>query len=498
MTQRQRLTSTMIAGPAVLILGLLVIVGALSIDGSAGGALSDTVVAHFAANTFFVLVALFFAARERPYSLHLFHLVGLLIFACVAGLYQYIAGRFPLAGPVLAFRSEIPVGCIVVSLWILAYLAGYSIRQRLISGAVKSQFVRSFEKPVSIAAIYFALIVGFVALVYLASLGLLGAFTRAAARESLSVSSSSSIVLINTIFVRALPLLAVAGTALAIRRGRMSLGIGFLVPLFIIEVLGVLVTNSPFAAARYWFVAVTVGLISPHFLAGRKTGVPILVCAILGFSVLPSLGAARNAETMAEIVQYYLQLESPFQYLALSGDVDAFGMMCVAIKWLDLYGPTWGMQTLGAVLFWVPRAIWPSKPIGTGAMVSEGLGFDFTNLSVPIMTEPLVDFGLFGVPFFAFAFGWILASIDRSYWAAFDSSYYPAGIRRIDIVYPFWVGLMLFMTRGDLISSFGYTVGITLAIIPFVTIPARFKRHVVSANRGSSDTHGEPDHAGVV
>ena len=483
MTQPQEVASTIFVAFFVSVLALLIFLGALSIDRAAGSPTSTTVIAHFLLNTLVVLAALFLAVRARPFSLHLFHLVGVLIFACVACLYQYIAGDFPLAGPVVMFRAEIPRGCLVVTLWLLAYLAGYYIRLNLVAAWVKSRFTRSFEKPVSVAGIYFSLVVGFVSLLYLASLGLLGAFTRAAATESLSTASNSSIVLINTIFVRALPLLAVAGTALALRRGRMSLGIGFLIPLFIIEVVGVLLTNSPFAAARYWFVAVVVGLAAPHFLANRRTGIPILVLAILGFSVLPSLGQARNAETVAEILQHYFVFSSPFEYLSRNGDVDAFGMMCLAIKWLDIHGPAWGMQTLGSVLFWVPRAIWPAKPIGTGAMVSESLGFDFTNFSVPIMTEPLVDFGLIGVPFFSFAFGWLLASIDRSYWSPFDSTHYPAGIRRIDVVYPFWVGLMLFMTRGDLMSSFGYTVGITLAILPFVMIPPRFKASVSSEAR---------------
>jgi hypothetical protein len=103
------------------------------------------------------------------------------------------------------------------------------------------------------------------------------------------------------------------------------------------------------------------------------------------------------------------------------------------------------------------------------------MGFDFTNFSVPIVAEPLVDFGMIGVPFFAFLFGWVLSSFDRSYWSSSDVERSPTGCRRIDIIYPFWVGLMLLMTRGDFLSSFGYTVGITFAMIPLILVPGRLR-----------------------
>ncbi|MFO0691364.1 MAG: hypothetical protein U0900_21885 [Myxococcota bacterium] len=477
---------------AIATLAVLIVWGAMTIETRGNSLVHSGVVLHFAFNTIIVLIALGFALRRHPYSMNLFHLVGLLIFACVAGFYQYLTGAFPLAGPVMIFVDEIPVASFVVTLWILFYLGGYAVRDRMSSQIRPSRFIHSFEKPVSVASVHFSLIVGFFALIYLASLGLVGAFTRAAAESTLSLTSSGPLYLVNQVFVRAIPLLAVAGTALAIRHSGSVMDIGLLLPMFLFDVVGVLITNSPFAAARYWFVAVAVGMSAPHLLAGRKTAVPMLFCLILGLSVLPSIGAARDAQTLAEVIRDYLRIDSPFEYLAHSGDVDAFGMICLALKWMAIHGVRWGMQMLGAALFFVPRSIWPDKPIGTGAMVSGDLGFDFTNLSVPIMTEPLVDFGVIGVPVVAFAFGWILASLDRSYWTPFDPASSPTGFRRIDIIYPFWVGLVLFITRGDLLSSFGYTVGITIAMLPFVIVPARIRARHAAVDQDSARDFSDP------
>lgn len=484
MTRSTEFSATMVSAAAVGVLGLLIFLGAFTIDTSRADEIAPEVIMHFLFNTIIVLTALFFAVRAHPYSIHLFHLIGLLIFVCVAGLYQYLSGMFPIAGSTAIFRDEIPVANLAVTLWIIPYLLGYGIRGNLSRRMRSGALIRALEQPISVAGVHFALVVGLVALMYLASLGLVGAFTRAAANNALEAVASGPVFFINGIFVRAIPLLAVAATALTLRKGRSTLGIRLLIPVFVFEVVGVAITNSPFAAARYWFVAVVVGLSAPHLLARRRTGVLLLVLSIAGLSILPSLGSARNAETLAETFQLYLRLDSPFDYLAMSGDVDAFGMMALTLEWMEKFGLRWGMQMAGAALFWVPRALWPSKPVGTGAMVTGDLGFDFTNFSVPIMTEPLIDFGLVGVPIFALAFGWILSSIDRAYWVFVDSDRILTGCRRIDVIYPFWMGLMLFMTRGDLLSSFGYTVGVTLAMLPLVLVPGRLLKKTGESGAG--------------
>ena len=99
---------------------------------------------------------------------------------------------------------------------------------------------------------------------------------------------------------------------------------------------------------------------------------------------------------------------------------------------------------------------------------------------------------MIGVPVVAFAFGWILASLDRSYWTPFDPASSPTGFRRIDIIYPFWVGLVLFITRGDLLSSFGYTVGITIAMLPFVIVPARIRARHAAVDQDSARDFSDP------
>jgi hypothetical protein len=140
-------------------------------------------------------------------------------------------------------------------------------------------------------------------------------------------------------------------------------------------------------------------------------------------------------------------------------------MLSLCHQWTTQFGHRYGLQELGAVLFWFPRVIWRSKPIETGRMVTEDLGFEFTNLAPPIMSEAFVDFGFLGVPFVAAFFGFVLARLDRGYWERAPGA---AGVRMIDAVYPIWLGCVIFLTRGGLFASLTFTTAFTFWILPFV------------------------------
>jgi hypothetical protein len=166
--------------------------------------------------------------------------------------------------------------------------------------------------------------------------------------------------------------------------------------------------------------------------------------------------------------------------LARSSDVDALGMLTLCVKWTELHGHRWGLQTLGALLFWFPRQLWPDKPIGTGTMVTEGLGFEFTNLSPPIVAQGYVDIGFVGVALMSVAVGWLFSRIDLTYFAHGNPRRRPR--RVIDLMYPFWVASVVFVTRGDMMAAAAHTAAFTLWIVPFalgVRSVARSQPHAI-------------------
>ena len=114
-----------------------------------------------------------------------------------------------------------------------------------------------------------------------------------------------------------------------------------------------------------------------------------------------------------------------------------------------------GYQFLGVLLFWVPRSLWTSKPMGSGFYVAETTHLSFNNISMPYFGEGYINWGYLGVVLFAIVLAYVLAKLDKKYWTY--THYQGKTINKIK--YFMLLGLLIFILRGDLLSSFAYTIG---------------------------------------
>ena len=118
---------------------------------------------------------------------------------------------------------------------------------------------------------------------------------------------------------------------------------------------------------------------------------------------------------------------------------------------MKLQKVTWGNQLLGALLFWVPRSLWASKPIGSGAFAAEQYS-DFGNISMPWFAEGYINFGYVGIFVFTFFLSWFCSYFDSKYW---DNK------RAFSFVAPYYfllISSLMYILRGDLMSSMAYTL----------------------------------------
>ena len=131
---------------------------------------------------------------------------------------------------------------------------------------------------------------------------------------------------------------------------------------------------------------------------------------------------------------------------------------------------TFGKQLLGTLLFFVPRMFWPGKPLGSGATLAAQQDA-FSNISMPFFAEGYINFGLVGVFLFTIFLSYISANLDKNYWRSGSTSvktwYTP--------FYLVFVGAAIFIMRGDLMSSFAYTLA-TLFDVWLVMRIAKFKK----------------------
>jgi hypothetical protein len=212
-----------------------------------------------------------------------------------------------------------------------------------------------------------------------------------------------------------------------------------------------------------------------------RTGVAAVGALVCGLFVgLPYLNVGRYSEALDAFEG--LPSSSMIGSAISSGDFDAYAMLLATIWHVEHAGVTWGRQLLGVALFWVPRAWWDAKPVGSGRVVAEHVGLHNVNVSSPLPAEALINLGPLFVPVAAILVGMLLRRLDDAYWAPSDGR-----LRRIDLAYPLWLGMVFFVSRGDLLSGFAYTVGTTAAALAVtVSVRATWLRRTAATWRGTA------------
>jgi hypothetical protein len=131
---------------------------------------------------------------------------------------------------------------------------------------------------------------------------------------------------------------------------------------------------------------------------------------------------------------------------------DSWANIYTAVEIVKVHGMQWGHQLLGSLLFFVPSAVWTTKPLATGIFLADYLianySMWFTNLSAPLVAEGYLDFGPGGVVAFAGAMAWFVVFLNglsqrRTGWVAFPLAIYAS------------VFLMIVL-RGSLMIALGF------------------------------------------
>ena len=123
--------------------------------------------------------------------------------------------------------------------------------------------------------------------------------------------------------------------------------------------------------------------------------------------------------------------------------------------------------------------MWPSKPIGSGAFVSANMlmtryNMWFSNISMPFPGEGYANFGVIGIILFAFILSLVSKLTDEF-----------CKYNDLRLILSLYVSFhMVFMLRGDLMSSFAYLVGILLAIffVPLFLNRLNYNKHLLKFN----------------
>lgn len=221
-------------------------------------------------------------------------------------------------------------------------------------------------------------------------------------------------------------------------------------------------SNFPLAIPRYWLAALYLGILlaltHPYWLRKRRLfELALSVGLILLFPLLSLLRSPAK-------------YKNPLVQTFCSQDFDAYASLRNTLIYTDTSGFTKGKQISTTLLFFVPRNKWPEKSIGSGALVNPAKpGSDFHNYASPLIAEGYLDFGVAGALCWVLIAAFLTAYYDRWFWR----SNIPGFLR---LFYPAYLGLFFFSLRGDLLSSWAYTVGICLSAAACYFFVRKFTR----------------------
>ena len=350
--------------------------------------------------------------------------------------------------------SELIIANLLIMLWAIVFIVATKyVKEKKTESVdrVNNTVDVKYDKMLLLAIVSIALTV-----YKIASIGLLQLLSRDTSVGENPTFSSSSQILNHSI--NAFVVLCFAFSCLLNRKEKHSI-------LLFVSTVCMLICCFPTGTARYnaatvYFAAII--FLFQKFIKGRRFTYIFILGLIIVFPMLDAF--RRNSFLDADIFGYAAEVFADYSNYFTEGHYDAYAMLIRTVKYVSSHGFTWGYQLIGDIFFFVPRTVWASKPIGTGAMIMNDLNADFTNVSAPLPAEGYINFGILGLLLFAFVLGFVVKKFDNYYWSNYN--YVLIGqYRALDVFYPYFISLLFFMLRGDLMSSTAYTAAYFIVCI---------------------------------
>ncbi|WP_370592727.1 O-antigen polymerase [Streptomyces sp. NBRC 109706] len=228
------------------------------------------------------------------------------------------------------------------------------------------------------------------------------------------------------------------------------------------------IVNNPISNPRYWFLTVLFALL---FTVFPRSSVMYRAALALGLTVALLVFPFTDRFRYDEEGRRPLETDSVLEPLVVK-DYDQLNMFANTITFAgDGHGHSYGEQSAGAALFFVPRGVWGDKPEDTGFLVGGWMGTDSANLSSPLWAELWLDFGPLGMTLIFAGIGYLAARTDRRYVRRTLDDPSPGNV--LAVVVPVLAGYSFILLRGSLLQASG-RIGIAVLCLALVTT---FRHH---------------------
>lgn len=393
-----------------------------------------------------ILCLLLFSRPTMPFSIQKIVNLFMLVFFILANAVQY-SHKNVISSLDVSFSDA---NYIVFQLLVLIIILGYNVIYKYFPTQSHISNRVNFRKP-SPYTILFLSLLSFGCVLFYFRGNWLNMFFRGVVEElvqysqdNIEISQSESLIFDH--FIRIIPAVCYYLSALENYNRKMR----------IITFLIFLLSDFPLAIPRNSVALLWLPVLFINIRLMYRPNIFILIMIFGLVVVFPFLDVFRrfNGE-----IDFKLQLD---YFNSMHFDASQNFMALLKFKIV-----TYGKQLLGVLLFFVPRSIWPTKPVGSGAFLADKQGV-FTNISMPFFAEGYINLGFWGVVLFVIFFAVFSAYMDKRFWTSRNNS----NDSRSKITYFLLIGASFFIMRGDLMSSFAYTVG-TLITVYFVFYVSR-------------------------
>ena len=409
-------------------------------------------------------------SRGKPYLFEFMFWLFVYIFFGLAASVQIRSGVVATTTPDVLPEMDWPTSLFLLGSLVMFELGRLLVRRPADQSEDTPTRIRQINKNVAWALLFFGLLMN----AYYVSQQGIGSFfqdrySRQAARD---VSFADPTVAAIVQALAWIPLLVAAGAFAYLRKQRRAQGLSGRYGLLVLfAAAGVVLVVNPISGAR--FTAGTVMFALVCYLGIFKT--PTLVRLslsgiIVAFLFLfPILDVFRTVSGTADRPGF-------FDEYAGNADYDAFWQVANTLSYISVEGITWGRQALGVLFFWVPRSIWPDKPVDTGILLANFKGYSFTNLSSPLWAEFAINFGVVCTLLIMVGFGAGMVKLDLRLPRAFAVGGTAAIIGAILPAY------MIILLRGSLLQASG-GLFVMLASMTLLGVGGQENRRIRPAGR---------------
>jgi hypothetical protein len=222
----------------------------------------------------------------------------------------------------------------------------------------------------------------------------------------------------------------------------------------------VLITENPYTEKRNALGPLYIGLLLLAFPKVFSTWARRMWLLVAGMVLIfPAITIFTHNHQQAVSDVSLTQISDQIVDHYFSTNYDSWANIYTSVEIVKVHGVQWGHQLLGALLFFVPSAVWSAKPMATGIFLADYLIVNysmwFTNLSAPLIAEGYLDFGPLGVVAYAGVAAFVVTLLNKMARRSTQWVWYPMAV--------YVAVFLMIVLRGSLMIALGFASAALLA-----------------------------------